>query len=81
MADKPEITDEQISYALNNEYDGDDKFLLVQEILELKAELATRADKQGINWISVKDGLPEKDVELLVFDGKGCWMCWFWGKA
>ena len=34
-----------------------------------------------INWISVKDGLPEKDVELLVFDGKGCWMCWFWGEG
>ena len=46
-------------------------------IIETKYLYSLEAN-QGINWISVKDRLPEKDVELLVFDGKECWICWFW---
>jgi len=47
------IDDRQIEEALENEYDGTDMFLLVQEIFELKEQLLKH------QWISVKAGLPK----------------------
>ena len=57
------ITEKDINTAFENEFDGQEKSLLVQEILKGRAELERH------RWIPVGERLPEVKQEVLAFDG------------
>ncbi len=54
------ITEEQVNKAFEERFDGVEKFLLVQKILETEAEL----DKH--RWIPVSERLPKDDHQVWI---------------
>ena len=65
------ITEKDINTAFENEFDGQEKSLLVQEILKGRAELERH------RWIPVGERLPDDMGDYLVSNGIWIERIWF----